>query len=82
MAGTSSARTTVASSATAIAMPSPSALISTMSANAKDPATTTTIKRRGRHDPAAPLEPVGDGLAVVVRSGPRPPSSGVSRNTS
>ena len=34
---------TVASSATAIAMPMPSALIRTMSANANDPATSTTI---------------------------------------
>ena len=41
--GTSSARTTVASKATAIATPSPSALIRTMSAKANDPATTTTI---------------------------------------
>ena len=43
VAGTSSARTTVASSATASAIPSPSALISTMSANANEAATTTTI---------------------------------------
>jgi hypothetical protein len=42
--GTRSARTTVASRATAIATPSPSALISTMSANANEPATTTTIR--------------------------------------
>ena len=34
---------TVASSATAIAMPIPSALISTMSANANEAATTTTM---------------------------------------
>ena len=44
VAGTRSARTTVASSATAIAIPTPSALISTMSAKANDPATRTTIR--------------------------------------
>ena len=44
MAGTRSARTTVASRATATAIPRPSALISTMSAKANEPATTTTIR--------------------------------------
>ena len=44
MAGTRSARTTVASSATAMAIPSPSALIRTMSAKANEPATRTTIR--------------------------------------
>ena len=43
VAGTSSARTTVASSATAIATPRPSALIRTISANANEDATTTTM---------------------------------------
>ena len=42
VAGTRSARTTVASRAIAIAMPTPRALIRTMSAKANDPATTTT----------------------------------------
>jgi hypothetical protein len=44
VAGTRSARTMVASRATAMAMPTPRALIRTMSAKAKEPATTTTIR--------------------------------------
>ena len=56
MAGTSSARTTVASSATAIAIPIPSALISTMSAKANEPATSDHDERRRRDDPAAALQ--------------------------
>ena len=70
MAGTSSARTTVASSATAIAIPMPSALISTMSANANEPATTTTMS--AAEVTIRPLRsmPAGDGLDVVA--GPVP----------
>ena len=70
VAGTSRARTTVASRATAMATPRPSALMSTMSANANDPATTTTISAADGHDPAAALQAAGDGLAVVA--GPVP----------
>ncbi len=44
VAGTRSARTTVASRAMAMAMPMPRALIRTMSAKANDRATTTTMR--------------------------------------
>ncbi len=70
MAGTSSARMTVASSATAIAIPMPSALISTMSANANEAGHEDHDERRGGDDPAAPLHPAGDRLGVVA--GPVP----------
>ena len=66
VAGTSSARTTVASRATAIAMPIPSALMRTMSAKANEPRDDHDDQRRRGHDPAAPLEAAGDRLGVVA----------------
>ena len=70
VAGTSSARTTVASRATAIAIPIPSALISTMSANANEAATTTTISAAEVTIRPLRSSPRGDGLGVVA--GPVP----------
>ena len=77
VAGTNKARTTVASRATAIATPRPSALISTMSAKANDPATTTTMRaalvtirplRSSPRETASVLSPVRSHTSFIRES--------------
>ena len=67
MAGTSSARTTVASSATAIAIPDAERLDQDDVGERERAGDDDHDERRRGHDPPAPLEAVRDRRPVVLR---------------